>query len=118
GRTSRRGHSPGGAPGGRPGREAGPGRPTGSWRWRRCRRTTPWSVPIPAISHRARRPRSSLDGIWRATIEHMFDYPCRDCPCVVTFTEQPGDATCPSCGLCLYVTDAGEVGAYPPEDWT
>jgi hypothetical protein len=48
----------------------------------------------------------------------MFEYPCRDCPAVVVFREQPGDAICPGCGLKLYLTDTGEVGAYPPEGWT
>jgi hypothetical protein len=48
----------------------------------------------------------------------MFDYQCRDCLTIVTFPERPGDGTCPNCGLAMYVTDAGEVGVYPPEDWS
>lgn len=51
-------------------------------------------------------------------IERMFDHLCRDCPAMVTFAKKPGDATCPDCGLVMYVTDTGEVGAYPPADWT
>jgi hypothetical protein len=48
----------------------------------------------------------------------MFDYQCRDCLTIVTFPERPGDGTCPNCGLAMYVTAAGEVGVYPPEDWS
>jgi hypothetical protein len=29
-----------------------------------------------------------------------------------------GDATCPGCGLPMYVTKAGQVGRYPEGDWT
>jgi hypothetical protein len=59
-----------------------------------------------------------LGALFWAKIEHMFDYVCRDCPTVVTFARQPGDATCPNCGLVMYLTEGGELGAYPPEDWT
>jgi hypothetical protein len=31
---------------------------------------------------------------------------------VIMFPEL-GDATCPGCGLCMYVTEAGLVGRYP-----
>jgi hypothetical protein len=42
---------------------------------------------------------------------------CLDCDTIVTFPEI-GDATCPGCGLRMYVTKAGQVGRYPAGDWT
>jgi len=48
----------------------------------------------------------------------MFETPCPDCKTVVAFPELPGDATCPSCGLALYVTDNQAIGRYPSKDWT
>jgi hypothetical protein len=43
------------------------------------------------------------------------DKPCLDCDATVSFPE-PGDATCPGCGLVMYLTDSGQVGCYP-RDW-
>lgn len=49
--------------------------------------------------------------------EHLFDEkPCIDCQTMVTFAG-PGDATCPRCGLRMYLTEAGQVGRYPSEGW-
>jgi hypothetical protein len=58
-------------------------------------------------------------------IEQMFDAKgssmitrrCLDCDTQVMFP-QVGDATCPGCGLRMYVTEAGQVGRYPAGDWT
>ena len=47
----------------------------------------------------------------------MFEKPCLDCPSVVAFAEQPGDAVCPGCGLRMYLTDDGQVGRYQAEGW-
>ena len=33
--------------------------------------------------------------------------PCLDCRAVVTFDGQPGDGTCPACGLRQYLTAPG-----------
>jgi hypothetical protein len=41
---------------------------------------------------------------------------CLDCDSVVTFPGS-GDATCPECGLNMYMNDAGQIGRYPPADW-
>jgi hypothetical protein len=50
----------------------------------------------------------------------MFDAsvekPCLDCQTPVTFPE-PGDATCPACGLPMFLTKDGKVGRYPRADW-
>jgi hypothetical protein len=47
----------------------------------------------------------------------MFDVSCLDCHTPVRFPDRPGDATCPECGLKLYVTADGQTGRYPPADW-
>ena len=48
----------------------------------------------------------------------MFvDKPCIDCHRVVTFPV-PGDATCPACGLPMYLTDSGQLRRYPSQGWT
>jgi hypothetical protein len=44
------------------------------------------------------------------------DKPCLDCGAIVTFPS-PGDATCGSCGLRMFMNDAGQTGRYPPVDW-
>jgi hypothetical protein len=36
-----------------------------------------------------------------------------DCPAEVDFDDQPSDATCPHCGLKMYLTEKGERGRYP-----
>ena len=47
----------------------------------------------------------------------MFvEKPCVDCQTSVTFP-QPGDGTCPRCGLRMFLNEAGQVGRYPAEDW-
>jgi hypothetical protein len=43
---------------------------------------------------------------------------CLDCETLVMFLPEIGDATCPDCGLRMYVTEAGQVGRYPAGDWT
>jgi hypothetical protein len=62
--------------------------------------------------------------------EHLFDpdqpdplaRPCLQCRTPVTFDGQPGDATCPNCGIRQYLTEPsrlwprGGVGAYPSDD--
>ena len=49
--------------------------------------------------------------------EHTFaERPCLDCRTLVPFP-YPGDATCPACGLEMYLTESGEVGRYPGRDW-
>jgi hypothetical protein len=53
----------------------------------------------------------------RTTLERMFENRCPDCRSTVTVPALPGDATCPRCGLSMYVTDGGLVGRYPPEGW-
>jgi hypothetical protein len=47
----------------------------------------------------------------------MFETPCPDCKTSVAFPELPGDATCPACGLRLYVTDNQAIGRYPDTGW-
>jgi uncharacterized Zn finger protein (UPF0148 family) len=47
----------------------------------------------------------------------MFDKSCLDCRTPVPFTEQPGEATCPECGLRLYATANGQLGRMPDPDW-
>jgi hypothetical protein len=47
----------------------------------------------------------------------MFEIRCLDYQTPVTFPDTPGDATCPECGLNLYVTADGHTGRYPPADW-
>ncbi len=47
----------------------------------------------------------------------MFETRCLDCPGPVSFAERPGDATCPYCGLRLYLTADGQLGRYVPDDW-
>lgn len=47
----------------------------------------------------------------------MFvDGSCLDCQTVVIFP-RPGDATCPGCGLRMFMNEAGQVGRYPSEGW-
>jgi hypothetical protein len=48
--------------------------------------------------------------------EQTFDRACLDCPATVTFPG-PGDATCPKCGLRMFLTAGGQVGRYPSQDW-
>jgi hypothetical protein len=38
---------------------------------------------------------------------------CLDCGVEVEFADPPADATCPKCGLRLYLTENGERGRYP-----
>jgi hypothetical protein len=45
-----------------------------------------------------------------------MEKPCLDCDAIVTFPE-PGDATCPNCGLPMFLTEAGQVGRYPRPGW-
>jgi hypothetical protein len=45
-----------------------------------------------------------------------MDKPCRDCQPMVTFAESE-DATCPQCGLRMYLTAAKQVGRYPDPEW-
>jgi uncharacterized Zn finger protein (UPF0148 family) len=47
----------------------------------------------------------------------MFDSPCPDCRTTVSFPEKSGEATCPECGLNLYVTADGHTGRYPYREW-
>jgi hypothetical protein len=47
----------------------------------------------------------------------MFASTCLDCHSPLTFPDKPGDATCPECGLNLYVTADGHLGRYPDPDW-
>ena len=42
-----------------------------------------------------------------------FEAPCRDCRATVGFPELPGDATCPACGLRLYVNANKAIGPLP-----
>jgi hypothetical protein len=39
------------------------------------------------------------------------DKACLDCDATVRFLE-PGDATCPNCGLPMFLTEVGQVGRY------
>jgi hypothetical protein len=53
----------------------------------------------------------------RLMTEHQFvAKPCLDCGVTVTFPA-PGDATCPTCGLPMYLSEDGWVGRRPREDW-
>jgi hypothetical protein len=38
---------------------------------------------------------------------------CLDCEGDVDFPDPAADATCPTCGLRMYLTDQGERGRYP-----
>jgi hypothetical protein len=38
---------------------------------------------------------------------------CLDCRSEVEFADPPADATCPGCGLRMYLTAEGERGRYP-----
>ena len=49
--------------------------------------------------------------------EHMFDTRCLDCRTPVTLPERPGDGTCPSCQLRMYLTEDGALGRYPDAGW-
>jgi hypothetical protein len=50
------------------------------------------------------------------TYEQMFEKPCLDSQTTATFPAG-GDATCPGCGLRMYLTDGGQVGRYPAANW-
>jgi DNA-directed RNA polymerase subunit RPC12/RpoP len=47
----------------------------------------------------------------------MFEARCVDCQAPVGFAERPGRATCPDCGLRLYLTADGQLGRMPADDW-
>jgi hypothetical protein len=47
----------------------------------------------------------------------MFDLSCIDCHIPVPFAGQPDEATCPECGLRLYVTADGQLGRIPDPHW-
>jgi hypothetical protein len=50
------------------------------------------------------------------TVEQVFEKPCLDCGENMTF-DGPGDSACDSCGLRMYMNDAGQTGRYPRPDW-
>ena len=43
----------------------------------------------------------------------MTTLPCLDCDGEVEFPDPPADATCPTCGMRMYLTEKGERGRYP-----
>jgi DNA-directed RNA polymerase subunit RPC12/RpoP len=47
----------------------------------------------------------------------MFEARCVDCQAPIGFSDRPGTATCPDCGLRLYVTADGQLGRMPADDW-
>jgi uncharacterized Zn finger protein (UPF0148 family) len=42
-----------------------------------------------------------------------MDRTCLHCKAPLTFADEPGDATCPACGLRQYVTARAQQGRYP-----
>jgi hypothetical protein len=47
----------------------------------------------------------------------MVQRRCLDCQVLVSFADEPGEATCSGCGLHLYVTGDGQLGRLPADDW-
>jgi hypothetical protein len=45
-----------------------------------------------------------------------IEKPCIDCAAVTKFNDE-GNATCPDCGLGMFLSDSGQVGRYPSDDW-
>jgi hypothetical protein len=50
-------------------------------------------------------------------MDEPLEVMCLECPGTVTFTNQPGFATCGSCGVELYLTSAGALGVFPCDGW-